>query len=318
LRRRLGLRAPGRHLRLTTPPAAACLFPAPAADEAVVLGRHDIEEDPFPDRRGPRTSPSPTIGATPKAGAQACGIAGLAAGFLVNSAAMPETSRLSFDPVNIRAAVFDYGGVLIAGGPSDVAAFGLRVGLTEEVWKPLRRRFFGNEGIWAELERGEVPFGDFTAALRAAILEAGGSVTEEQAAAFMGNPDPMGQKSRLRPAMLDAVRRLRRLVPTALVTNNVREWREGWHAVLEPATLFDVVVDSSEVGARKPEPRIYEITREKLGVAHDEIFFLDDIGQNLKAARALGWNTVLYDDDAAVLATLESMIEALAESGASR
>ncbi len=274
--------------------------------------------DPLPDRRGPGTKPSPLIGATSKARAQACGIAGLAAGFLVNSAAMSEPSRLPFDPAKIRAAVFDYGGVLIEGGPSDVAAFGLRVGLAEEVWGPLRRRFFGNEGIWAELERGEVPFGDFTAALRHAINDAGGSVTEQQAAAFMGNPDPMGQRSRLRPAMLDAVRRLRRLVPTALVTNNVREWREGWHTVLEPDTLFDVIVDSSEVGARKPEPRIYEITREKLGVAHDEIFFLDDIGQNLKAARALGWHTVLYDDDARVFATLESLIEALAGAGARR
>lgn len=219
-------------------------------------------------------------------------------------------SALSFDASKIRAAVFDYGGVLISGGPSDVVAFGARIGLPEEVWKPLRRSFFGNDGIWARLERGEVAFGDFTAGLRRAIEEAGGSVTEEQAASFMGTPDPMGHRSRLRPRMLDAVRRLRAVMPTALLTNNVREWREGWEAVLEPATLFDVVIDSSEVGARKPEPAIYEITRQKLGVGHDEIFFLDDIGQNLKAARALGWNTELYDDDARVLGVLDALVAA--------
>lgn len=240
---------------------------------------------------------------------------GLDCDFLVNSAAVSDAkspaspaTALPFDAHKIRAAVFDYGGVLIAGGPREVVEFGTRVGLTEDVWRPLRRRFFGNDGIWAELERGEVAFGDFTTALRDAVREAGGSVTDEQAASFMGDPDPMGHRSRLRPAMLDAVRRLRRLMPTALLTNNVREWRSGWEKVLEPATLFDVVVDSSEVGARKPEPRIYEITREMLGVAHDEIFFVDDIGQNLKAARALGWNTVLYDDDANALATLEALI----------
>ena len=77
-----------------------------------------------------------------------------------------------------------------------------------------------------------------------------------------------------------------------------------------PSVLFDVIIDSSEVGARKPEPRIYEITREKLGVAHDEIFFLDDIGQNLKAARALGWNTVLFTDTDEALAVLETLIAA--------
>lgn len=216
----------------------------------------------------------------------------------------------SFDASRIRAAVFDYGGVLIQGGPSDVVAFGSRTGLPEEVWKPLRRSFFGNDGIWARLERGEVAFADFTAALRREIEAAGGSVTEEQAASFMGTPDPMGHRSRLRPKMLEAVRRLRAVMPTALLTNNVREWRAGWEAVLEPATLFDVVIDSSEVGARKPEPAIYEITREKLGVAHDEIFFLDDIGQNLKAARALGWNTELYDDDDRVLGVLDALVAA--------
>lgn len=218
---------------------------------------------------------------------------------------------LPFDPARIKAAVFDYGGVLIEGGPRDVVEFGARVGLSEDVWRPLRRRFFGNDSIWARLERGEVPFSEFTAALRAEITAAGGSVTEEQAESFMGRPDPMGQKARLRASMLDAVRRLRRRMPTALLTNNVREWREGWQAVLEPASLFDVVIDSSEVGARKPEPRIYEITREKLGVAHDEIFFLDDIGQNLKAARALGWQTVLYDDTDRVLEVLETLIAAV-------
>lgn len=216
----------------------------------------------------------------------------------------------SLDASKIRAAVFDYGGVLIQGGPGDVVAFGARIGLAEEVWRPLRRSFFGNDGIWARLERGEVAFAEFTAALKREIERAGGSVTEEQAASFMGTPDPMGHRSRLRPRMLDAVRRLRGVMPTALLTNNVREWRAGWEAVLEPATLFDVVIDSSEVGARKPEPAIYEITRERLGVAHDEIFFLDDIGQNLKAARALGWNTELYDDDERVLGVLDALITA--------
>ncbi len=222
----------------------------------------------------------------------------------------------TFDLTRVRAAVFDYGGVLIDGGPSEVVAFGARIGLPEEVWKPLRRAFFGNDGVWARLERGEVAFGEFTAALRRAIEAAGGSVTEEQAASFMGAPDPMGHRARLRPRMLDAVRRLRRSMPTALLTNNVREWRAGWESVLEPGSLFDVVIDSSEVGTRKPEPRIYEVTRERLGVRHDEIFFVDDIGQNLKAARALGWHTLLYTDMEETLATIDALIRARGDAGA--
>lgn len=225
---------------------------------------------------------------------------------------MPEPT---FDLTRVRAAVFDYGGVLIDGGPSEVVAFGARIGLAEDVWKPLRRQFFGNDGVWAQLERGEVSFTEFTAALRRAIESAGGAVTEEQAASFMGAPDPMGHRARLRPKMIDAVRRLRTLMPTALLTNNVREWRAGWESVLEPESLFDVVIDSSEVGARKPEPRIYEITRELLGVGHDEIFFIDDIGQNLKAARSLGWHTLLYTDLDGTLETIEALIRARKTAG---
>lgn len=220
---------------------------------------------------------------------------------------MSSLPTLDFDPSCIRAAVFDYGGVLIEGGPREVEAFGARVGLPEEVWRPLRRRLFGNEGRWAELERGELSFADFTEGLRAEIIAAGGSVAEGQAAAFMGDADPMAHKARLRPSMLEAVRRIRRRVPTALLTNNVREWRGGWESVLEPASLFDLVIDSSEVGARKPEARVYEITRERLGVAHEEIFFLDDIGQNLKAARALGWKTLLFTDTDQVLPVLHAL-----------
>jgi putative hydrolase of the HAD superfamily len=254
----------------------------------------------------------------PPARAQtARGAAGVARPFLVNSAAVSATASTSstptsdaIDPARIRAAVFDYGGVLIAGGPSDVAAFGGKTGLSEDIWRPLRRQFFGNDGIWAQLERGEVPYEDFTAALRRAIHDAGGTVSEQQAVSFMGSPDPMGQRARLRPQMLDAVRRIRTVMPTALLTNNVKEWRAEWEKILDPASLFDVVIDSSEVGARKPEPRIYEITREKLGVAHEEIFFVDDIGQNLKSARALGWHTLLFRETDEVLPVLESLVTA--------
>ena len=86
-----------------------------------------------------------------------------------------------------------------------------------------------------------------------------------------------------------------------------RPWREGWSALFDDPSLFDVVVDSSAVGARKPERRIYEVTQQRLGVAHEEIFFVDDIGQNLKAARALGWHTLLFTEERAVLPVLERL-----------
>jgi putative hydrolase of the HAD superfamily len=126
----------------------------------------------------------------------------------------------------------------------------------------------------------------------------------------MGAADPMSRRSVVRERMIEAVRSLRSVMPTALLTNNVREWREGWRRLLDTDSLFDVVIDSSEVGARKPEPAIYEITRATLGVAHEEIFFVDDIGQNLKAARALGWQTYLFREEPDALEVLAGLLRA--------
>lgn len=215
--------------------------------------------------------------------------------------------ELPFDPSEIGAAVFDYGGVLIDGGPREVAAFGERAGIDAEAWRELRRTLFGNVGPWASLERGELDFDSFIDELAAVVNAAGGTVTREQALGFLGDPDPMAQKARLRADMLDRVEAIRGRVPTALLTNNVAEWRAGWRTLLDLDRLFDVVVDSSAVGTRKPESKIYEITRERLGVEHDAIFFLDDIGQNLKAARALGWKTVLFTQTDEILPVLDAI-----------
>jgi putative hydrolase of the HAD superfamily len=207
----------------------------------------------------------------------------------------------------VRAAVFDLGGVLIEGGPREVVAFGERVGLAPATWERVRRELFGNEGEWAALERGEISFEAFVETLKHRVLEAGGRVDDTTARAFMGRPEPMSETTKIRTGMVEAVRALRRRMPTALLTNNIVEWRPGWSAFFDDPTLFDVVIDSSAVGTRKPEPRIYEITQARLGVAHEEIFFVDDIGQNLKAARALGWHTLLFTDESAARSVLEAL-----------
>jgi epoxide hydrolase-like predicted phosphatase len=78
---------------------------------------------------------------------------------------------------------------------------------------------------------------------------------------------------------------------TGLLTNSFAEFRP----VLEqriPFSLFDVVIDSAEVGCRKPEPRIYELTAERLGVEHQEILYLDDFEGNIAGAQRAGWRTI--------------------------
>jgi putative hydrolase of the HAD superfamily len=220
---------------------------------------------------------------------------------------MSGREQSTVDAKAVKAAVFDLGGVLIEGGPREVVAFGERVGLTPERWEPVRRELFGNDSAWARLERGEISFEAFVEELKRRVVAAGGAIDDATARAFMGRPEPMAETTTIRTAMVEAVRALKSVMPTALLTNNIMEWREGWSALFDDPTLFDVVIDSSAVGARKPERRIYEVTQQRLGVAHEEIFFVDDIGQNLKAARALGWHTLLFTEERVVLPVLEKL-----------
>ena len=76
----------------------------------------------------------------------------------------------------------------------------------------------------------------------------------------------------------------------------------------EMRELFDVVVESSRVGVRKPDPRFYEIACAELGIEPTEAVFLDDLGINLKPARALGMTTIKVDDPAQAIAELEAIV----------
>jgi putative hydrolase of the HAD superfamily len=110
------------------------------------------------------------------------------------------------------------------------------------------------------------------------------------------------------------VHELRRLraggVPLALLTNNVKEFGDSWRTSFPVDELFDVVVDSSEVGMRKPDPAIYLHTCELCGFAPEVSVFLDDNRDNVAAARALGIETVhVGSDPMAVIAELAEILE---------
>ncbi|MCW3012897.1 MAG: HAD-superfamily hydrolase, subfamily variant 3 [Solirubrobacterales bacterium] len=93
-----------------------------------------------------------------------------------------------------------------------------------------------------------------------------------------------------------------------LLTNNVREWEPRWRAMLPMEELFDDVVDSAVVGLRKPDPAIYALTAERLGVPGSEIVFLDDFVSNCDAARAAGWTAVRFEDTAQTIAELDAVL----------
>lgn len=94
-----------------------------------------------------------------------------------------------------------------------------------------------------------------------------------------------------------------------LLTNNVKEFGEHWQATFPIAELCEAVIDSSHVGLRKPEPGIYLLTCERMGITPPEAVFVDDNADNVAAARALGMEAVHFREDPwAALAELEEIL----------
>lgn len=159
----------------------------------------------------------------------------------------------------------------------------------------------GGSGAWARLERGELAMEAFYAAFEAECAAAGGPLCARTLFARMA------EAAAPQPAMLSAIARIRESgLRTAALTNNWRTEGEPSTRALEPH--FDVFVESSVVGLRKPDPRIYQLVCERLHVAPDEAVFLDDIGGNLKAARALGMTTIKVEAVDPALRTLEDVL----------
>ena len=111
--------------------------------------------------------------------------------------------------------------------------------------------------------------------------------------------------------LIDYMRGLReRGYKMAICTNNVREWEQLWRAMLPVEEIFDVVVDSAFVGSRKPEPRIYEITLERLGASPQAAVFIDDIEANCEGARRLGIHAIRFRSTDQAIDDIEAALRA--------
>jgi len=94
----------------------------------------------------------------------------------------------------------------------------------------------------------------------------------------------------------------------ALLTNNVREWEPRWRGMLPVDQIFELVVDSAFVGMRKPDPEIYQLTLERLGLPAAEALFLDDIELNIQTAELLGMTGVWFQTNEQALADIDAAL----------
>ncbi len=204
----------------------------------------------------------------------------------------------------IRALVCDFGGVLTSPIEEGFHAYEEASGVTlEQLGMAMARAMeeHGEHPLFA-LERGEISEEEFGLRL-AAQLDSGFDAERLRDLYF----------EQLRPnrPMIEFVAELReRGLRTALCTNNVREWEPRWRAMLpELDDVFEVVVDSGFVGTRKPEPRIYELTLERLGdgLRFEDCLFVDDLEHNCEAARQLGMSAVRFQDAEQAIAEINGL-----------
>lgn len=210
-------------------------------------------------------------------------------------------------PRSIDAVLFDFGGVFTdspfgaareAPQASDVSP----ERILEIVFGPYHE---DTDHPWHRLERGELSFPDAREQIIAIGIENDVQSDPLQLLASVRGG------SRTHQVMIDRVRDLQgEGIQTALVTNNVREFREAWRRMIPVEELFDVIVDSSEVGMRKPNPEIFRHTLALLGnVAPRRTVFLDDHHGNVAAAERLGIRGILVGADPTdALARLDALL----------
>jgi putative hydrolase of the HAD superfamily len=202
-----------------------------------------------------------------------------------------------------RAVIFDLGGVVF---PSPFEAFDTYDhgnDLEKGTMRALIRRS-SESGAWAALERGELSMDEFVVALEAEALATGLQLDARRLMGLIGSS--LGP----RPEMAHAITQIRATgLRTAALTNNwADEKQRSSPSGLRETGLFDVIVESAIEGLRKPDPRIYALALARLDVLASEAVLLDDLGMNLKPARAMGMTTikVVHPDDA--LAELETIL----------
>lgn len=206
----------------------------------------------------------------------------------------------------IAAVLFDFGGVFTDSPFHAVHDFGEELGVDTADITAIVFGSYERDGDhpWHQLERGEITLDD----ARNQILALGKALNLEVDiytlfARMAGNNAGADEKQPL----VERVRSLRREgYKTGIITNNVKEFGDGWRSLIPVNELFNFVVDSSTVGIRKPDSRIFQLALAQLGgISAGEVLFLDDYQANVDAARDLGLQAMLVSGD--VLADIETL-----------
>jgi putative hydrolase of the HAD superfamily len=207
-----------------------------------------------------------------------------------------------------RAVLWDFGGVLTDSPFDGFRRFERLRGLPQDFLRRVNAAY-PDTNAWARYERSELTLEEFDRAFAEETAAAGHRVGGAEVVQLLYGA--------LRPAMVEALRRVSEHYLVACLTNNVKTGSshglptsdDRAREVAGVLAMFDHVIESSKVRARKPEPRFYQLALETLGIQPREAVYLDDLGINLKPARAMGMTTIKVIDAPQALAELEAVLE---------
>jgi putative hydrolase of the HAD superfamily len=192
----------------------------------------------------------------------------------------------------IEAIISDFGGVLTSPLLDSFTAMRDSSGISLEALGNAMVAIYEREKSHPlfELETGRIGESTFLQSLADEISRQQGGQVELQ-----GFGERYFEHLHPNERVIDYMRELHgRGYKMAICTNNVREWESRWRAMLPVDEIFDVVVDSAFVGSRKPEPRIYEITLERLDTPPASALLIDDVEANCEGARNVGIQAIRF------------------------
>jgi putative hydrolase of the HAD superfamily len=202
----------------------------------------------------------------------------------------------------VEAVIWDFGGVLTTSPFEAFARFESERGLPADI---IRRTNAVNhhENAWAKFERAEVDIETFDQLFAEESRALGAEVRGKDVLPLLSGD--------LRPAMVTALKSIKSRFKTGCITNNLPANAIGSASgrslyVAEVMVLFDHVIESAKIGLRKPDPRIYRMMIEALGVDPKNCVYLDDLGVNLKPAREMGMTTIKVTSAPQAIAELEA------------
>lgn len=205
----------------------------------------------------------------------------------------------------LQAVIWDFGGVLTSSPFEAFTRYEVDKGLPKDFVRSVNARNI-HENAWAKLERSEVNADEFDQLFREESAALGHEVPGRDILGLLSGD--------IRPAVVDALKICKTKVKVGCITNNAPVGKGAGMSsdankaqkVSEIMTLFDHVIESSKLGIRKPDPRIYALMCEALDVDPARSVYLDDLGINLKPARAMGMHTIKVLNEAQLLQDLRA------------